>query len=446
MTAATDLTPRTLRELPRLVSLAVPLILGLSASTLLGVTDTLIIAPLGATALAAVGLTVNVALVFYAAIYGLVSVVGVKVAEAHGARAPRRISAELRSGLVLGFLAGGAGAALMWAILPLLDLLGQPPQVLTIIGPYWALMSLTLVPFTVLTVLKQFFEAVDRAWTGMAFAFLGVALNIPVTIGLVHGVGPLPAMGLVGAGIGTFAAEALALVAALAYWRRARSMRRMRLRARVAAPALWATTREGAPLGLMYAAETAALAFAGLMLGWIGAVALAANQVVFSVGSLLYMLPLGMAGAVAIRVGQALGEGRTDRLRPIGIAALGLVTVWTVAATALLIVFGGAIAAAISDDAAVVALATSLFGIIAAMQVFDGLQSTALGALRGMHDTVWPSAASFVAYWLIAIPAGWALAFPLGFGAEGVWLGFLFGLSTVAVALPIRFWRRTAGG
>jgi MATE family multidrug resistance protein len=74
------------------------------------------------------------------------------------------------------------------------------------------------------------------------------------------------------------------------------------------------------------------------------------------------------------------------------------------------------------------------------MQVFDGVQSAAMGALRGLLDTRWPMGVTLLGYWIVAMPAAWTFGFPAGFGAPGVWLGFALGVVLAAVALPWRFW------
>lgn len=429
-----------------LLTLAFPIVIGLAASTLIGVTDTLMVAPLGETALAAVSLTSSASIILYASVYGALSMLGIEVANAHGAKTPRRIAGIVRNGLALGLIVGIVGAGLMAATLPLLGLAGQPPDVLAVMPPYWLAMSALMVPFAVLMVLKQMFEAIDRPWTGAAFAFLGVIINVPLNYVLIYGAFGAPELGLTGAGIASLVSETIACLAAYLWWRHARSTRRLRIRAEVTPARIAGQAKAGAPLGLMYAAETGAYALAGVMLGWIGATALAANQVVNSVGGLLYMLPLGMAGAVAIRVGQASGAGETFRLRPIAGAAMGLVTVWMLGSAALLAIGGEAIARAIVDDPEIVALATALFVVVALMQVGDGLQSTGLGALRGLGDVGFATGVSLVTYWLISLPLAWYLAFAMDLGATGVWAGFGAGLAVAAIALPVRFFWKTRSG
>jgi multidrug resistance protein, MATE family len=431
------------REAPAILSLAVPIVAGLGASTLLGVTDSVMLAPLGALPLAAVGITSAVAVILYAAIWGLLSAMSVRIGTAYGAGQGRHIPATLRNGLALGWIVGLGGADLMVALYPVLPLLGQPPEVLAIMFPYWLAMSLAMIPFSVLTVFKATFEAVDRPWAGAAFAFLAVVINIPLNYALIWGLGPLPMLGLTGAGIASLAAEALALLAAWTWWRRARSMRRLRLRRSLSGAEIASVAREGAPLGLMYVAETGAMAMATLMIGTFGAVALAGNQVAMSVGGLLYMVPLGIAGAVAIRVAQERGAGNLDALRPITWAALGMGTVWLAAAAAVLGLYGAAIAGSITDEPEVIAVAATIFFVFAFSQVMDGVQSTMTGALRGLSETRFPAVVSMVAYWLLGLPLGWVLAHEAGMGPAGIWAGFIIALGLAALVLVWRFLRQT---
>jgi MATE family multidrug resistance protein len=431
------------REVPAILALAVPIVAGLGASTLLGVTDSVMLAPLGPLPLAAVGITNAVAVILFAAIYGLLSAMSVRVGTAHGAGQGRRIPGILRNGLALGGIVGTLGAVAMLAVWPLLPLLGQPAEVLAIMFPYWVMISVLMVPFSVLTVFKATFEAVDRPWVGTGFAFLAVGINIPLNYALIWGIGPLPQLGLTGAGVASLVAEALALGSAWAFWRRARSMRRLRLRAGLSGAEIASVAREGAPLGLMYVAETGAMAVATLMIGTFGAVALAGNQVAMSVGGLLYMVPLGVAGAVAIRVAQERGAENLAALRPISWAALALATVWLGCAAFLLGLYGRTVAAWITDDPEVITVAAAIFFVFAFAQVMDGVQSTMTGALRGLSDTGFPALVSLAAYWVLGLPLGWVLAHPVGKGPAGIWAGFVIALGLAGIVLVWRFLRQT---
>lgn len=426
-------------ELPGLVRLAVPLVAGLTASSMLMITDTWMLGPLGAVALAGASLTASVIVVLWAALYGFLTPVGILVARAFGAGDHPRVARVLAHGRWLGFAIGTGCAVTMIGLLPLLPVMGQPVEVVRGIAPYWIAMALLLVPYSVNLVYKQTLDAVDRPWTGVMWMFVAVVVNVPLSYALVRGAWGVPRLGLTGAGIAMLAAECASLCCFTAHWHLAPSMARFRHRVNVLRKGLQEQSREGFPMGLQYLAEGGALSVAGVLIGLLGAASLAANQIVFSVASVVYMLPLGMAGAVAVRIGQAVGAGESRRVRPIGMAAIGLVTLWTVAISVLLLAGGERIARTFVDDASVIGIASSMFVAVGLMQVFDGVQSVSLGALRALLDNRWPTAVTLGAYWALALPLGWLLAVPLGQGAAGFWAGFAVALSIAAVLLLRRF-------
>ena len=89
-----------------------------------------------------------------------------------------------------------------------------------------------------------------------------------------------------------------------------------------------------------------------------------------------------------------------------------------------------------------VTIALQLFVIAALFELFDGVQVIAAGALRGYRDTAVPMLIAAIGYWVIGFAGGWLLAFPLGFGAVGLWLGLALGLAVVAIALGLRLQSR----
>ena len=181
--------------------------------------------------------------------------------------------------------------------------------------------------------------------------------------------GGLTRLGLPGAAVATLVSEAISLAAFYGFWRFAPAMAGLRRAVRLHRAGFAQQSREGVPMGLQYLAEGGALAVAGVLIGLLGATALAANQIVFSGASVLYLLPLGMAGAVGIRTGQVSGGGESARVRPIGLAPMGLVTLLTLMFTAALVIGGEDIAAAFVDDHVVVGVATAMFIAVGAMPV-----------------------------------------------------------------------------
>ena len=408
---------------------------GLAAALLIGVVDTAMIAPLGTVPLAAVGVTTAVLIILISALWGIITVISVQISQAEGAGDPKRVAAALRCGLTLCLLAGVGAALVMLAFYPLLGPLGQPREVLAILFPYWASMAIWIVPFTLFFGLKALLDAVNWPWTAVALSYLGVIFNVPANYAFIH----LLDMGILGAGLASILSQCVSLVAAWFVLIRAPGLALFREKVSVAWADVWAQFKSALPICLGYAGEGGAYAIVGLMMGWLGAEALAAHQIVNALAGLAYMIPLGMAGAASIRVGLAVGAGQQDRLWPILKASLGMVVFWQGLAAVVFIVAGRVLAETMSDDPAVIELTVTLFMIVALLQVADGVQGTSLGALRGMSDMNVPTAITLVAYWPLALPVSYLMGFVFDYGAVGVWVGYTVGLVVAAIALPLRY-------
>jgi MATE family multidrug resistance protein len=432
-------TGRLARDVRLLFSLAVPIVAGLVCSALTGVVASAVATPLGSAALGAASLTASIELVFVAALYGFLSPVGVLAAQGYGAGDAVAVSPQRTAGWRLAWLAGAGAAVLMAASIVLLPWAGQPVEVLGALTAYWLWTSASLLPLALLFACKQLFDAIDRPWTAVAVMAGSVALHAALSFSLVH-----RGWGLVGVGIAGFVANAGG-AGAMAWLSRSLCHPRRWLHAAGASwpVALRRQRIEGLPMGLQYLLETGANAVAGLLIGVFGAVALAANQVTMSVTMPLYMLPLGMAAAVGIRIAQAVGSSDFGACWPLGKAALLVVTAWMTVVSIVVALLGAEVAHLFGADEAVVAVTASLCIAVGWMQVADGVQSVSLGALRGLLDSRWPTRVSLACYWGLALPLAWGLSHAADLGPAGIWWGFGVGLAVAALALTLRLRRLT---
>jgi MATE family multidrug resistance protein len=202
----------------------------------------------------------------------------------------------------------------------------------------------------------------------------------------------------------------------------------------------------GVPIGLTGLAEGGLFHASALMMGWIGTVELAAHGIALEIAALTFMLHVGLSLAATIRVARFQGLGDRPALRRAAWVALAMSLGVALASVALFLSVPGPIVALFLDmekpeSAAIVAYGVVLLALAALFQLADGMQVMALGLLRGLQDTRVPMVLACVSYWLIGIPAAYALAFPLGLGGVGLWLGLVIGLTCAAGSLLWRFWR-----
>ena len=186
--------------------------------------------------------------------------------------------------------------------------------------------------------------------------------------------------------------------------------------------------RLGTPVGIGFVGEGAAFAFIGLAMGWFGATALAALEIINSFGSVIYMVPLGISIAVSVLCGQRVGRGDSGRGRAMGLTAVGVSMSWMVLCTAMVILASEWIARGLSPTIEVAGLVASLLIINAVMQIGDGIQSAALGGLRGQSDTLYPTVVTLACYGLVGVPMALVLGFSFDWGPHGLWIGYGAGL------------------
>ncbi len=369
---------------------------------------------------------------------GLIAAVGPLSAQAHGAgraRADRPMGVGIWCAVIYGLLSWAA----LYNIDRLYALLGYAPEVADLATVYVRSIMLGLPGFFIYLAVKNYFDSTGRPRLAFQVAFLAIGLNALVAYGLVFGAWGLPSFGVVGVGMTT---SVVSWCMALALLIQARaSLRAGVLRTDPV------EVREFLAVGLPVAGsllmEVGLFAVAALLMGKLGAEEAAAHLIVITCASSTFMVPLGISFAGAARVGQAIGAGEFRRVRLAGLAAVAVgagcmmlsAIVFAAIPDALVRVFWDP-----SGDAGKVRqMATQLFLIAGVFQIFDGLQVTASGALRGMKDVKVPLLIGFLSYWLVGLGTATYLSLHTPLRHLGVWLGLLAGLACAGVTLTLRF-------
>lgn len=439
-------------ELIALVRLAGPLIAAQLAHVLMVFTDTLMMGWLGPAELAAGGL--GAASYSFVSIFcvGVLAAVGNLVAIRHGAEDNPGVTRLTQNGLWLAWgLALGAGL-LLWNLGPLLAHFGQEPHNIAGAQQFLSTLVFALPGYLSFMALRGFTAAIGRPGPVMAISIGGAVANFALNYVLIHGWFGLPPLGL--AGIGLVTALVSSVMALLLAWHLTRhaAYAAYPLRHGLLKPRLTEfkeLLRLGLPIGGTYAVESGLFAFAALSMGAIGSQALAAHQVAIMSVYVAFMVPVGISYATTFRIGQHFGAGRlcdARRAGRLGIALgaccmLGFALLFWLAPQWVVGMFLDLDNPAFAE---IVALAVSLLAVAAWFELFDGIQTIAMGAIRGLKDgktTFW---VGLGCYWAIGAPLAWTLAFPLGWGAEGVWWGLAGGLACAAIGLTLGFEWKTA--
>lgn len=418
--------------------------LGQAGQVLIQLTDTAMIGHLGPLPLAGAALAGTFLMFALYFAYGVLGAVAPRVAQAFGAGDDRGVAAAARAGTALAVIVGVAMALTLSATVPLLPRLGQPPEVVDVAGSYLLLVAWSLPAAMVAVVLGQAAEAVNRPWPVFAATVAAVATNALLDWLLIFGHLGCPRLGLAGAGIATLAARVLQALALAAWIARHRHLRQWWSGARSERGMLSELFGQGLPVAVQDVLEGGSFAVGSLLVGWAGTTALAANQVTLGIASLAWMVPISLSLATSVRVAHAAGAGDMPTVRRTGIAALVLGAALMTACAAIYTTCGLHLARIFSADEAVVTLAGTLITIAGIYQISDLVQSVSLGALRGLLDNRVPMIANAVCYWGLSLPTVYLLTVVAGWGALGVWVGYLPWMALTGLFFMWRFLRLSA--
>lgn len=436
-------------ETRALLALSGPIVLTNLGQVAIQTTDVIMIGRLGPEPLAASVLGVNVIFVLLLFAIGVVTATAPMIAQDLGrkrfaVREPRR---TVRQGFWVALALGVPAWILLWHITALLHLLGQDPVLIEAAEPYVHASMWGLVPALWFVGLRNFISALERPRAGMVIMLIGIAFNALADYGLIFGSFGLPPLGLFGAGIATACTNIFLCAGLLAFVLIDRRFRRYRLLGRLWRPD-WPRFLEilwiGAPIGITLTFEVGLFAAAGFLMGLISVSELAAHQIALQCAAVTFMVPLGLGQAATVRVGLAAGRADPAGVRRAGLLALALGGAFMSVMAILMLTLPRVIVGIFLDagdpaNAEVVGLAVTFLAIAALFQIFDGAQVIGAGALRGLKDTRWPMVFALFGYWVVGMSTSVGLAFGLGLGGPGIWLGLAAGLAVTAAFLVARF-------
>ena len=447
---------RLARESRFLLRLAVPLSLTTFAQLAITTTDLIYLGALGAEDLAAAAMAV--------ALYQVVTMFGVGVVTAtmpmlSKLRGQRESSTTafrdvVRQGLWSVALFCLPCWVLLWHAESVFAALGQPSAIAYRSIEMMHALQWGMAPFLGYVVLRSLFAALERPQWTLLMAVLGVAFNAAAAGALIFGWWGLPALGLAGAGLATaltnlFMFGALLGVAILHKQLRHYGLHTdLRFPGRAGMTAFW---RLGLPMGITQVLDSSIFYAASNMMGWLGAEALAAHVINLQIMNMLTTISVGLSQAATVRVGHAFGAVSREGILCASLAAYLVTVVMMAAASLVLLAFPRALLAifinvADPSNAHVVDAGLGLLAIGAVFVIADGLQFIGLGVLRGLHDTAVPMIIGLIGGWVVGLPLGAFLAFTLGMGAAGIWLGLAAGLGAVALLFALRCVRLVGPG
>ncbi|MEQ8242197.1 MATE family efflux transporter [Fulvivirga sp.] len=422
--------------------LAYPVMLSQLGHMMVGVADSVMVGRLGAVPLAGSSLA-NV--IFHITLMfgiGVSYAITPLVAAADGEGNVNKSADFLRHAIVINVITGFLLFAIVKIANPALAHMDQPEDVVVLAIPYLNIITFSLVPLLIFQTFRQFAEGLSNTKQAMIIVIASNLVNVALNYVLIYGKMGFDAYGLLGAGYASFISRIIlaAWMALYIYYGKRFSPYRLGFAISNYSKAIFKKMLGiGLPAGFQMIFEVSAFGCAVIMIGWLGAEALAAHQIAINLAAISYMMASGLSSAATVRVGNQLGLKDIPTLRAAAFTLYGMVIIFMGVCATLFIVGRYYLPSLYIENDNVIEIASTLLIIAGFFQLSDGIQVLSLGALRGLEDVKIPTLMTFIAYWVLALPIGYTLGFVYDMGAQGVWYGLLIGLTIVAIFMLWRF-------
>lgn len=424
------------------IILAIPVMLGQLGHVLVGFADNIMVGKLGAASLAAVSLANSIFYIFMGLGLGFSFAITPLIAEADGAKNYLDGRKSYQHGVVLLSIFGVVLCAVLFLIRPILHLMNQPEEVVTLAIPYYEILATSMVPLLMFQAMKQFSDGLSQTKYAMIAILVSNAINVLLNYIFIYGKFGAPALGVEGAAVGTLVARVLMIFILLYYIKKGKEFKPYTI-----AVSWWSVEKErvlrmlklGYPTALQMFFEIGIFGGGIILAGMLGTKEQAANQIALNLSTMAYMVATGLGMACTIRVGNQKGLKDFINLKKVANSVFLLMGILSVVFAVFFFATRNLLPWIYIDDIEVVKIASNLLIISALFQISDGIQVAVLGALRGLQDMLVPMRLIFVAYWIIGFPVCYVLGIEKGMGVIGIWIGLFAGLTLSAIFLYLRF-------
>ncbi|MBF0104209.1 MAG: MATE family efflux transporter [Deltaproteobacteria bacterium] len=411
-----------------MLQLSWPILLGQMGHMLIGATNVFVAGRHSADMVAAIAIANSFSLLVY--IFFLGFLMGISPVLSNKRGSGKDCGDCLLTCLVYAFAVSVAAILVLIATCSIVPFVGIEAKLVPLVQDYMFWFSWSYLGVYMYAAVREFLQAREDVMFVNMVALVAVAINLSLNFILVFGYAGLPAMGLNGLAVSTIMVRTLMMLIALLY--ASRFLKNKQFFDHSLIPEF---IRVGFPTALAVFLEVAAFCGSTLLIARIDTFQTAAHNIVFTLASITYMVPLSIGAAAAVKVAHAHGESNNRRLKEYVSGALFLSILFMAAGALCFVLIPEHIMGIFTPDSRLIEIATPILFVAALFQIMDGAQVTLAGILRGLQITKPTFIACFIGYIILGIPCGALLAYRYHLGAVGIWIGLAVGLFAVTIIL-----------
>jgi MATE family multidrug resistance protein len=346
-----------------------------------------------------------------------------------------------KNSLFLNFVIALVSFAILFLSSGLLAHMQQPKEVVVLAKPFYNVLIFSMLPVSLFFTCKQYCEGLSLTMPALYISIIGNVLNIALNYALIYGVAFFPEMGYMGSAWASFIARSfmgIAFLGYIFYSPLTNSIKGVYQQAKINSVDLLRLVKNGLNSGAQFTFEVAAFVIAGLMAGVFGKEVIDAHGIALHMAAFTYMFGSGISSATTIVVGNCIADSNWLNIKKAVRSSIQLIIVGMGSCALIFILLDKVLPYAFTDDLQITIITSKLLIIAAMFQLFDGLQVVFIGVLRGVEDFKFPTLITLIAYWVIALPLAYLLAFINKMGVYGIWYALLISLIFVALTLYFR--------
>ena len=415
-----------------LVNISLPIIMGNLGFILIGVGDVLVAGRHSTDTLAAVSIATAILNCIMTFGIGILSGISPILSNYRGENqnAKRYFFSSVRFAIILSFII----SFVMLGCIPLVDKLGFEAKLVPLIKDYMLITVFSTFGAYIHAAIKEYLQAFEIVFVPNLVTVFCVFLNVFLNIILVFGWGPIPSLGVAGLAIASLIVRYVMGLSLYFY-----ALYKMHPRNYHKTGFYKTLIQVGLPISCAILVEFVAFNIIVIFLGKVSGVYAAAQNIICTLTTVSFMVPLAIANAIAVKTGYANGAKNTVDFKRYSFIGMAMATGFMAISAVVVTLFPSTLIGFFTKDAELIKITVPVVIFLGIFQIFDGLQISLAGIFKGLKNTKIVMISNFTAYWLISIPLGYTLAFKYNLTILGFWISLIVSAIVLCIIMLTYF-------
>ncbi len=318
----------------------------------------------------------------------------------------------------------------IFAFIPFIDKMGFEPELNPLIKDYFFVTAFSTFGGYLHYMSKEFLQAFEIVVFPNMLTIFCIFLNVILNIIFVFGFGPIPEMGVIGLAIASLLTRYFMGIVLFLY-----CYKKINIKYHKDKNYYLDMLKVGAPSSLAIMIEFVAFNSITVIMGRVAGVYAAAQNIICTITSIAFMVPLAIGNAAGVKVGFSNGAKMYEDLKKYAFNAIGISALFMACSAVVVAIAPGVVTSLFTTDPKLIEVCVPIIYMLCFFQVFDGVQASLAGIFRGLKHTEVVMMGNFVAFWLVALPLGCLLALHFKMNLIGFWYALIVSIIILCVIL-----------